>query len=159
MDSIEDRLQPFIGYFDLGMYLEAGEELENLPLELKGHPLALLSQLELHLQTGQWAKGALLGETACRLWPDEEEFFVKRAYCLHELNRTSEAKTVLLASPSEFHGEALYFYNLACYETQLGNLEEGRRLLKLCFRKDHGYRKGSARDPDLEPLWKSISKL
>ena len=54
---------------------------------------------------------------------------------------------------------ALYFYNLACYEAQLGNLDEAKRLLKDCFSKDPQYREESMDDPDLEPVWISLATL
>jgi hypothetical protein len=36
-----DLLEPFAGYFELGMHHEASDELDNLPAKLKMHPVVL----------------------------------------------------------------------------------------------------------------------
>jgi len=104
----------------------------------------------------KWEDGVLLGESLIQLWPQELEFHFKTAYCLHELKRTPEAKTTLESAPLSIRNTALYFYNLACYETRLGNLDEAKCLLKECFAREPGYREESLDDPDLEPLWDSL---
>jgi hypothetical protein len=46
---------------------------------------------------------------------------------------------------------------MACREAQLGNLTEEKRLLTACFSKDPGFRAGALDDPDLAPIWDSLS--
>ncbi len=153
MKSIEDLLEPFSGYLDLGMYLEAHEELENLPEEAKAHPWAALARLTLLLETGGWQEGIRLGSESSRKWPQEHEFYFKTAYCLHELKRTEEAKQTLETAPDAIRKTALFHYNLACYETQLGNIETAKHLLKRCFALAPAYKEEANEDPDLQPLW------
>ena len=52
-------------------------------------------------------------------------------------------------------------YNLACYECQLGNLNQAREHLKQAFALKGGsdLRADSISDPDLEPLWQSIKLI
>ena len=152
MKSIEDLLEPFTGYLDLGMYLEAHEELENLPAEAKAHPWTSLARLTLLVETGGWQEGIRLGTESFQKWPQEHEFYFKTAYCLHELKRTEEAKETLEAAPGTIRKTALYHYNLACYETQLGNIDKAKHLLKRCFAIEPAYKEEAAEDPDLEPL-------
>lgn len=156
MDSIETLLEPFTGYLHLGMFLDANDVLENLPTEIKTHPIVLQARLILLVEMRKWEEGVLLGESLSKLWPQEHEFYFKTAYCLHELKRTHEAKATLESAPKSIRDTALYFYNLACYEAQLGNLDEAKRLLKQCFAKEYRYRQGALDDPDLEPLWTSL---
>lgn len=156
MHAFEPLLQTFRGYLELGMYSDANDELEKLATELKTNPLVLSARLELLVEMARWEDGALLGESLSRLWPSELEFYFKTAYCLHELKRTEEAKGTLQAAPHSIRKTALYHYNRACYETQLGNLPEAKRLLTECFAIEPRYREESLDDPDLQPIWTAL---
>lgn len=155
-ESVARLLQPFYGYVHLGMFLDANEELEKLPNEIKTQPLVLEARLELLVEMEKWEDGVLLGQSLLELWPQELEFHFKTAYCLHELKRTKEAKMTLESAPASIRLTALYCYNLACYETQLGNLGIAKLLLQECFVKEPRYREEALDDPDLEPLWESL---
>jgi tetratricopeptide (TPR) repeat protein len=154
--TIASLLEPFYGYLELKMYLDANDELENLPAKVKVHPAILHARLELLVEMERWEDGTALGKSLCGLWPDEHEFWFKTAYCLHELKRTAEARETLLAAPSPIRNTALYCYNLACYEAQLGNLGNAKLLLRQSFDTEPAYRDGALDDPDLEPLWSSL---
>jgi tetratricopeptide (TPR) repeat protein len=157
--DLDALLDPFFGYVHLKMYDEANEVLESLPEEYKTDSTVLLARLDLVMAMKLWAEGAVLGKSLCELWPGELEFWFRTAFCLHELKRTQEAKDTLLHAPPCIQETATFCYNLACYETQLGNLAEGKRLLKLCFGRNKAFREESVRDPDLKPLWDSLENL
>ncbi len=158
MKSLEMLLQPVVGYVELGMYKEAQLELDNLPTEVQSNPLVQLARMDLFIETDQWKEGISLGASLCNSWPDEAEFWIKTAYCLHELKRTTEAKAVLTAAPPAHRKLAIYSYNMACYESQLGHFDEAAQFLKESFKKDRRYREGSLNDPDLKPLWNQLQK-
>ena len=151
--DIESLLQPFVGYLELGMLDDAETELEAFHSDLQDHPLLALARLELILARKQWAAGVTLGKTLCTRWPDELEFWFKTAYCQHELRQTAEARETLLTAPAAIRKTAVFYYNLACYETQLGNLTEGKRLLEQSCKLDNRFRRDSLKDPDLQPIW------
>jgi len=155
MRNIEALLQPFVGYIELGMLDEAERELEEFPEELKDHALVWLARLELVMELKQWEEGIELGKSLCKRWPHELEFWFKTAYCQHELKQTVEAKSTLLDAPESIRETALYYYNLACYETQLGDLTAGRQLLEKSCSLDKRFRQDAQSDPDLQPLWKA----
>jgi hypothetical protein len=51
-------------------------------------------------------------------------------------------------------------YNLACYECQLGDLDEARKWLETACRigeRDH-MKSMAVQDPDLKPLWEEIKR-
>ena len=149
-------LEPFAGYLALGMYHEANNELESLPTKLKTHPAVLSARLDLLIETKHWEEAAILGRSLFRLWPEGCEFYVRTAYCLHEIKRTEEAKQTLLSGPEALRSQAVFHYNLACYEAQSGNLVEAKRHLATCFDLDKDYKAESLNDPDLAPLWAVI---
>jgi predicted Zn-dependent protease len=149
-------LEPFAGYLALGMYLDANDELENLPTALKAHPTVLSARLELLIEMKRWEDGAILGQSLFKLWPDACEHYVRTAFCLHEMKQTKEARKTLLCGPEALRSQAVYFYNLACYEAQLGNIAEAKRQLAICFEMDKAYKAESLDDPDLAPLWELV---
>lgn len=52
-------------------------------------------------------------------------------------------------------------YNLACYECQLGRLEQAKSWLKTAFKLGGAkqFKLMALEDPDLEPLWKDIGDV
>lgn len=154
--QIEKLLQPFYGYVELGMFQDAEDEWENLPEKAKTHPIALLDRLRLFMDTMRWEEGLKFAEKLCASHPSDASFWINRACCCHSLGRSAEAKAVLLSGPEFLKAHAVYYYNLACYEAQLGDINSAKRLLALCFQKDKSFKQRSLCDPDLEPVWNSI---
>ena len=48
-------------------------------------------------------------------------------------------------------------FNLACYEAQVGSLDRAKAHLKRATEIDAKFRLMALDDPDLEPLWASMS--
>jgi hypothetical protein len=92
-----------------------------------------------------------------KLLPEESSPWINWAYSTRRKSggSISEAKTILIEA------ESMIRYNLACYECQLGNLEEAMRWLgkaiDMAGKKD--IRLMALDDPDLEPLWNQISEI
>jgi hypothetical protein len=84
--------------------------------------------------------------------PESGAGFVHTAFCLHELGQTAAAKSTLLAGESALRNEAVFFYNLACYECALGEIQPAREHLERSFALDEKYREFAEADPDLAPL-------
>jgi len=51
---------------------------------------------------------------------------------------------------------AIFHFNLACYECQLGNLAEAKIRLQRAFELEARYRLRGLGDEDLEPFWGSL---
>ena len=156
MTPLALRLQPFYGYLELGLFDDANEELESLPNELKPHPEVLLARLDMFMILKRWEEGVLLGQSLCGIWPRHPDFWFKTAFCLHELRRTVEARQTLLNAPAPIRDIALYSYNLACYEAQLGDLKRAKELLTVACKKEPIFRHEALDDPDLKPIWDSL---
>ena len=80
------------------------------------------------------------------------------SFALHELKRTQEAYDNLASVREKFTCEFTVHYNLACYLTQLGRLNEARASLKRAFEIYPSQRTAALKDPDLEPLWPEIQR-
>ncbi len=82
----------------------------------------------------------------------ERLLWFRTAFCLHELNRTAEAKQTLFNAPEPIRDTALHS-NLACYEALLGDVAKAKTLLTISFEKDPELMETALDDPDLESVW------
>lgn len=140
------------GYCELSMYDDALAELASLPGAVQQEPIVVEMRLMTYMQARRWNDGLAQARELSRLRPHAASGFIHAAFCLHELGHTAEAKRTLTEGPPELRGEANYYYNLACYECVLGNLEAARALLETSITMDAKYREYSAGDPDLRAL-------
>ena len=77
---------------------------------------------------------------------------------MHELRRTQEALDQLLPGVTKFKDIYVIPYNLACYCAQLGRLDECQTWFKRAMAIDeHAVKRVALDDPDLKPLWDSMS--
>jgi len=88
--------------------------------------------------------------------PDNPQWPVSLAYAMRRTNSIEAAKEILLNAESKFPKEAIIFYNLACYECQLGQIEASKNYLKQAFKIDLNWRKAALDDEDLKPLWNDL---
>jgi predicted Zn-dependent protease len=141
------------GYCELQMYDEALEELASLPPEVHGEAVVVEMHLVTLMQAKRWEAALEYGRKMCELRPEAGAGFIHLAFCLHELGLTGQAKAWLMSGPPSIRKEANYFYNLACYECVLGNVDEARQLLAQSIALDPKYREFSKTDVDLRALY------
>jgi predicted Zn-dependent protease len=141
------------GYLELGMFDDALDHLDQLDTEFQDRFAVLKMRVDILLLRKQdWKEALLLSRRICSVHPDLPYGYVHSAYCLHELGRTAEAKQALLDGPASLLDEAVYYYNLACYDTVLGNLEQAKVYLHASFRLDKSFRELAKSDPDLKEI-------
>jgi len=150
--SFERSLTAAQGYLELGMPVEALAELDTLPSEVANHAEILQLRLVILMQMRDWVRALEHCAALRKHFPDRSVGYIHGAFCLHELGRTSEAKTLLLSGPGSLLREATYHYNLGCYEAVLGNHEEALQYLKASFAMDQNFCTIAKRDPDLKGI-------
>jgi predicted Zn-dependent protease len=155
MSLIEEHSRTLIaaqGYSELGMFDEALQELGTLPIDAQQDITAVEMRLMILMQAKRWKAALATGRELTQLAPDKTAGYIHSAFCLHELGKTDEARTVLLNGPPALHHEPVYHYNLACYECMLGNLDCARTHLEKSVQLDKKFRDYAKSDPDLKPL-------
>ncbi len=158
MNSFERRLQPALGYLELGMFEEANEELEELPPELRAADEVLGLRIEILQKLAKWESARVLAESLAKRSPGNPGWWLSWSYALRREQSVLAAQTVLRKA-SEIHPDiALIAYNLACYACVLGDLAEARTLLKIAFGMDMTFKRIALDDTDLEPLWTTLGK-
>lgn len=146
------------GWLELGDWLSANEELENIQPQMRAHPDVLKMRVEVYSAAKKWDYVIEVAGSLSRLLPEEAFGHVRLAYALHELKRTQEAFDQLLPVVNKFPKVWTIPYNLACYCAQVGRLDECQEWFKKAMSIDeHNVKQAAIDDPDLKPLWDSMS--
>jgi tetratricopeptide (TPR) repeat protein len=152
------HLQAAQGWLELGNHTEANEELEKIAPQLRAHPAVLAVRSAIYAKAKKWEAALDIASALTQTVPEHPLAWIHRSFCLHELKRTAEARDNLLRVVDKFPTSATMRYNLACYECQLGRLEQAKDWLEQAFKMGDARKMKLAAldDPDLEPLWKEI---
>jgi tetratricopeptide (TPR) repeat protein len=154
--TLEKTIEAAEGYLELGLQEEALAELDSLPREHQTQSPVLQTRISILLQLRRWREALVLSEQLCSAYPSEGFGFIHAAFCWHELGETHRAKSLLLSGPPSLLDEALYYYNLGCYDAILGNLDQARAYLRASFRLNKAFREAARQDPDLAVLQGSL---
>jgi tetratricopeptide (TPR) repeat protein len=149
------------GWFELGNLVEASAELELISAQNLAHPAVLEVRWAIYAAAKKWEAAFDITATFIQLEPEHPFGWLHRSFSLHELNRTVEARDNLLSVFERFPDESILRYNVACYECQLGRLEQAKQWLEKAFKMGNPRKMKltALQDPDLEPLWKEIGAL
>jgi Flp pilus assembly protein TadD len=150
--TFERHLRAACGYAELGMTAESVSELNAMEAQFQERPEVL--QLRLHhlMRKKQWTRALSISRKLCRVAPEASAGFLHAGFCLHQIGRTLDAKKLLLKGPTALLKEAIYYYNMGCYEVLLGNLKDAEVHLHISFKMDASFRDLARKDPDLKPL-------
>jgi tetratricopeptide (TPR) repeat protein len=155
------HLQAAEGWLGLGDHIEANEQLEKIAPNCRVHPDVLKVRWEIYALAKKWDFALEAASTIIFMVPEDALGWLHRSYALHELKRTEEARENLLRVVDKFPLCDTIRYNLACYECQLGRLEQARAWLDKAFALGNvkTLKSVALEDPDLAPLWKKIRSI
>ena len=154
--GIERILQAARGVFDLGMFTDAWNELEELAPETRHRPQVILMRVMIYNNLERWEEAAIIGKGALRHYPNFGALYIATAHALRHFSGAAEAKTVIVAGEPFLEEEAVFHYMLACYDSALGNLDDAKEGLVRAFELKKGLRLAALDEPDLAPLWESL---
>ncbi len=146
------------GYFELGMFEDAANELESLDPEQRGSPRVIAFRVAIYSALKRWTLAEVAARHMVKVDPDQVTWWIQWAYATRRCRSIDEAKAILLDGEVRHPKEALIKYNLGCYACQLGDLEEARARVAAAIALDGKFRAMALDEPDLEPLWKDIAK-
>ena len=150
--NVHKALNAAQGYLELGMYDDAHLELNRLSPEMLGRAEFLECRLFLYMQQRRWEDALGIAAKLRRTDPQVATGYIQAAFCLHELGRTPEARELLVSGPETLRQNALFHYNLACYEAVLGDAESALAHLKRSFTLQADLRDVAREDSDLASL-------
>jgi len=118
----------------------------------------LVVRWQIYAHAKKWEPCVDIADAIIKLAPKKSFGWIHRAFALHELKRTQEALDALLPAAQRFKTAWTIPYNLACYCAQLGRLDECKKWFKRAMSIDeHAVKEAAIDDPDLRPLWDSMS--
>ena len=105
----------------------------------------------------KWELAFEIANALCRSFPDSVTAIIEAANCLHKLGKTQKAKDRMMTGPAEKWGSGLWHFDMARFECQLGDLAPAKFYLQEATIRNSGYAHIAMHEPDLEPLWDSLS--
>jgi tetratricopeptide (TPR) repeat protein len=149
-------LRAALGYVELGLFLEANEELEKIDAFNRAAPEVLALRIEIYRGLKKWELMVEIAKRLNQFQPNEVQWILSYAFATRRAVSIEVAKEILLESVAKFQKEAVIFFNLACYECQLQRLDSAKDYLKRAFDIDSSWRITALEDQDLKPLWESL---
>src|SRR6266550_2384330 len=144
------------GYVQLGMYLEADAELDEIEPFCRAAPEVLAVRLEIYAGLKKWELMQQIAKRLKEFQPNNIQWTISLAYATRRAYSIDVAMEILIDAEAKFPREAAIPYNLACYYCQLGEMEKAKRYLKEAFEIDLNWRKAALDDEDLRPFWDSL---
>jgi lipopolysaccharide biosynthesis regulator YciM len=150
--KVNRRLLAASGFSELGLFQEAVEELENLPLEERETRETLVVWLELYQGWHKWSEAATVAARLAETEPEESNWYVALAYATRRSRDLESARELLIEASEKFPDCGAIHFNLACYDAQLGHLDEARKRLHRAIQVNRQFADFARTDPDLEPI-------
>jgi predicted Zn-dependent protease len=169
MNSLEppdsQYLEAAQGWLDLGNPVEANEELEKISAQNRAHPNVLQVRWRIEAKAGKWEACLEIATALTQVTPERRFGWLHLAMSLRKLNRTAEAKRVLISVLDKFDANTTFPYYLACYCARLGETNEAKGWFTLALANATTDQERErivlrARDePDLESIKPSLTEL
>jgi Flp pilus assembly protein TadD len=146
------------GFLALGLTDEATRELAHLTLVDLEDTDSVDVLVDTAMESRNWPAVVNAAQELTQRRPTEDKGWIAWGYALRELGRITEARDVLLRAEA-LHGNtcAVLHYNLACYYSLLGVLDEARRRFARATKMHPPFLEGAKEDPDLEALLRADS--
>jgi hypothetical protein len=88
--------------------------------------------------------------------PDEPQWTTSWAYATRRADSIEQARIILVNAIERMPNVAIFHFNLACYECQLGGLPKASKSLHRAFKLDPVMKVMALDDEDLRPLWEAM---
>lgn len=152
MTPFERHLQAAAGFLDLGLPLDADEELDQIEPEMRSLSEVLAVRAKIYQELRRWEPMEAVCQQLCRIRPEEPQWVLALATATRYRHGVQEALEVLAPMVGRFPQEPIIHYNLACYAAQLGHLNAARARLAEAIKLDPECRKLALNDSDLAAL-------
>jgi hypothetical protein len=158
------HLSAAIGWLELGNPAEAATEIARMAPEALEHPEVLAVRWEICAAQTSWEAALAVADLLVAKAPDRATGWLHRAYALRRVKDGSlqQAWDALRPVFERFPKVPVIPYNLACYATQQGRLDEAWEWLHKAMEAAddvQSIKRMALADSDLEPLWERIQGL
>ena len=135
------------------MFDDAARALEEIELEDKTRKEVLYAQVNLYVAAEKWYLAAAVAGHLVKADPKNPGTWINLAHLVRRAENVEQAERVLLKARAWHPKDALIAFNLACYASVMGRMEEAKIRLKFAIKLDRNIRRLVLADRDLQPLW------
>jgi Flp pilus assembly protein TadD len=147
------------GYLELGMLDDAALALEEIEPEDKTRTEVLGARVVLYIAAKKWDMAAAVASHLVKVEPENEAWWINLAYSVRRSEGIEQAEAILLRARAIHPKVAMIAFNLACYASVTGRMEEAKERLRNAIDLDKDVRILALHDEDLRPLWDWIAGL
>ena len=153
--STEDQkhLTATQGYVELGMWLDANAELEEIDPEVRHFPEVLVVRVKIYRALEKWELLQVVAKRLALYEPDSVEWTADLAESARHVESLDAAKRILLDAVQRHSDIPVFHFMLACVNCKLGEFDAAKRGVQRAIEIDPRYRGVTLEHEDLEPLW------
>ena len=107
----------------------------------------------------KWDMVAAVASHLVKVEPENEAWWINLAYSIRRIEGVESAEAILLRAQAIHPKVAMIAFNLACYASVTGRMEEAKERLRHAIDLDKDVRKLAIDDEDLTPLWDWIASF
>jgi Flp pilus assembly protein TadD len=147
------------GYLELGMLDDAANVLEEIAPEDKTRNEVLGARVGIYMAAKKWNMAAAVASHLVKVDPGTAGWWISLAYALRRTESVEKAEAILLRAQTIHPKVAMIAFNLACYASVTGRIEDAKARLRHAIELDKDIRELALDDEDLKPLWNWIASL
>jgi Flp pilus assembly protein TadD len=147
------------GYLELGMFDAAALVLEEIAPEDKTRNEVLGARVDIYMAAKKWDMAAAVASHLVKVDPQTAGWLISLTYAVRRTEGVENAEAILLRAQAIHSRVAMIAFNLACYASVTGRMEEAKERLRHAIELDSGIRGLALDEKDLHPLWDWIAGL
>ena len=144
------------GYIELD---DAAMVLEEIAPEDKSRKEVLGARVVLYMAAKKWDMAAAVASHLVKVEPENAGWWISLASSVRRTEGVEKAEAILLRAQAIHPKVAMIAFNLACYASVTGRMEEAKERLQHAIKLDKDIRGLALDDEDLKPLWDWIAGL
>ncbi len=157
IESVEDKrfLEAAGGYVELGMFLEANNELEEMDPFRRASPEVVKLRLKIYIGLKRFELASIVAKKLWD-WERKSEWAIAWSNAVRQSKSLEPARQILLNAERKLPHDAAVKFNLAKIESALGRIEHAKVYLMQALESEPKWRLRAFDDEDLKLLWDSI---
>ena len=117
------------------------------------------ARVNLYMVAKKWEMAAAVASHLVKVDPQTASWWISLAYSVRRTEGVENAEAILLRAQAIHPKVAMIVFNLACYASVTGRMEEAKERLQHAIKLDRDIRGLALDDEDLKPLWDWIVGL
>ncbi len=141
------------GYFELGLYRDANDELETIEPERRTETPVLELRLAIYEALEDWVSMRIVAQTLAARDPQRTDWTLACAWATRHAASVHAGLAIILCALERQPGSTELLYHVARYTCRLGELPAARALLGAAISREPHHRIKAADEPDFAPFW------